>query len=488
MTLIILGSYLVLVLAVGLFGQRLFRGTGEDYFLASRTIGPFVLLMTLFGTHMTAFSLLGASGEAYHRGIGVFSLMASSSALIAPVVFLFVGTRLWKIGSDHGYQTQVQFFRARWGSNGLALSLLLLLVIFLVPYLLVGVMGGGLTFEEITDGQVPRWLGSLIICAVVSVYVTAGGVRSTAWANTAQTLVFMALGALTFVVIVRSLGGLGIALEAVDPSLLMHGDRIPVAMIFSYTLIPLSVGMFPHIFMHWLTAKNEQAFRLPVVAYPLCVAIVWLPSVLLGVLGTAQVPGLEGPAANSILLRMIALRAPEILVGLLGAGVFAAVMSSLDSQVLSLSTLFTQEVAGRTRFGRDMSEAQQVRLGRILVVSILVLIYGLSLIANRSIFKLGVWSFTGFAALFPLVVAALYWRRSNKTGAWCSVVTVAGLWLYYFARGWQSPNYTIGGSGLMPVAVILLASTLAMVVGSLLGPKLDDEWVERFIPSRREMS
>jgi SSS family solute:Na+ symporter len=482
MTLTILGLYLTLVLAVGLFGHRLFRGTGEDFFLASRTIGPFVLLMTLFGTHMTAFSLLGASGEAYHRGIGVFSLMASSSALIAPVVFLLIGTRLWKIGKQHGFLTQVQFFRERWGSDGLALMLFCMLVLFLVPYLLVGVMGGGLTFEEITDGQIPRWLGSLVICAVVSVYVTAGGVRSTAWANTFQTLVFMALGAVTFVVIVRGLGGLDAALGTVDPVLLMHGDRIPVLMLFSYTLIPLSVGMFPHIFMHWLTAKSEEAFRLPVIAYPLCIAAVWLPSVLLGVLGTAQIPGLEGPAANSVLLQMISLRAPEVLVGLLGAGVFAAVMSSLDSQILSLSTLFTQDFARRSRFGRGLSEAQQVKLGRLFVVLILGLIYVLSLVANRSIFKLGVWSFTGFAALFPLVVAAIYWRRSSKYGAWSSVVTVAVLWLYYFLRGWQSPDYTVNGSGLMPVGVILLASSMAMIVGSLVGPEPELDLTRRFFP------
>lgn len=486
MTLFILGAYLALVLAVGLFGHRLFRGTGEDFFLASRTIGPFVLLMTLFGTHMTAFSLLGASGEAYHRGIGVFSLMASSSALIAPAVFLLIGTRLWALGKKHGFVTQVEFFRERWGSYRLSMVLFLLLALFLIPYLLVGVMGGGLTFEQVTQGQVPRWLGSLLICGVVSIYVTAGGVRSTAWANTLQTMVFMGLGALTFVVIVRSLGGLESAMRAVDPELRMHGERIPAAKLFSYTLIPLSVGMFPHIFMHWLTARSEKTFRLPVIAYPLCIAVVWLPSVLVGVMGTAVLPGLAGPAANSILLQMITELAPEVLVGLLGAGVFAAVMSSLDSQILALSTLFTRDVARRTRLGQTMSEGQQVAIGRLFVLLILGSVYLVSLVADRSIFKLGVWSFTGFAALFPLVVAALYWRRSTARGAWWAVVTVGGLWLYYFQRGWQSPDYTVLDSGLMPVAVILAASSLAMVLGSLTGPAPEPDHVRRFFDDVRE--
>ena len=72
---VVIFAYLGLVLIVGTVSHRFFRGTGEDYFAASRSIGPFVLLMSLFGTNMTAFSILGASGEAYHRGIGVSSFV-----------------------------------------------------------------------------------------------------------------------------------------------------------------------------------------------------------------------------------------------------------------------------------------------------------------------------------------------------------------------------------------------------------------------------
>jgi len=144
MTLLVLGIYLACVLAIGLFSHHFFRGTGEDYFVATRTIGPFVLLMSLFGTHMTSFSLLGASAEAYRSGFGVFPLMASSSALVVPAVFFFLGTRLWAIGKRHAFLTQVQFFRARFESKGLGLLLFVVLVALVVPYLLIGVLGGGL--------------------------------------------------------------------------------------------------------------------------------------------------------------------------------------------------------------------------------------------------------------------------------------------------------------------------------------------------------
>ena len=109
------------------------------------------------------------------------------------------------------------------------------------------------------------------------IYVTFGGLRGTAWANTFQTLVFMTLGAVTFFWIVRSLGGLDAALARVadqNPELLIRGERIQPLKLLTYVCIPLSIGMFPHVFMHWLTAKSARTFRLPIVAYPLCVAIV----------------------------------------------------------------------------------------------------------------------------------------------------------------------------------------------------------------------
>ena len=143
MSLAIIFIYLALVLTLGVLSHKLFRNTGEDYFVASRTINWFILLMSLFGTNMTAFSILGASGEAYHRGIGVFALMASSSALVVPCVFLFIGTRLWKLGKQFGYMTQVQYFRDRWEAGSLGLLIFIVLVLLLIPYLLIGVMGGG---------------------------------------------------------------------------------------------------------------------------------------------------------------------------------------------------------------------------------------------------------------------------------------------------------------------------------------------------------
>ena len=474
----VIAAYLLLVLGIGIFSSRLFRGSGEDYFLATRTIGPFILLMTLFGTNMTAFSLLGASGEAYRRGIGVFALMASSTAIVSPVFIYLLGPRIWALGKRLGYVTQVEYFRDRWGSNALGTLLFVVLIGLLIPYLLIGVKGGGITLDQISGGRVPEWAGSLAMCLVVLTYVTLGGMRGTAWANTFQTLVFMSLGALAFVVILRNSGGLAGAMASVAesrPELLARGDLITPVQLLSYTAIPMSIGMFPHIFMHWLTANRASSFKLPIVAYPICLVIVWVPSVLLGVIGAAQVSGLQGPAAGTILVQLIDIHAPDLLAGLLAAGVFAAVMSSLDSQTLAVSTMFTRDVVGHYT---TLDDKRQVLLGRLFVVGVLAVTFIASMAANRTIFSLGVWSFSGFAALAPLPFAAIFWKRSTATGAFASVISVAVLWTYFFIQGTKTPGYTVGGW--MPVVPLLGASILAMIVGSLASRPPERERLARF--------
>lgn len=483
MILTIVLLYLAGVLAIGLFSNRLFRGTGEDYFVASRTIGPFVLLMTLFGTHMTAFSILGASGEAYRIGIGVFTLMASSSALVIPIVFYFIGTRLWAIGKKHGYITQVQYFRERWNSVGIGYLLFTVLVALMIPYLLIGVMGGGQTLEAITGGDVPRWVGGLLICSVIYAYVSVGGLRGTAWVNTFQTTVFMILGATAFYVISSKLGGMTAILDRIEqtrPELLIRGEAIPPLKVLTYTLIPLSAGMFPHLFMHFLSAKSAATFRMPLIFYPLCIAIVWVPSVLLGMMGTLDFAGLQGGAANTVLIKMIGSYAPGVLGGLLAAGVFAAIMSSLDSQTLALGTMFTRDIVEPLRKEEPLTQKQEVMTGRLFVLGILLVTYGIAQVADQSIFKLAIWSFSGFSALMPVVVAALFWKRSTQAGIYASILTVVVLWISLFNAGSSIPGYTVGGTGIMPVAVMLLGSTVSLIIVSLFTQPPAKETLSKF--------
>jgi SSS family solute:Na+ symporter len=157
-TLIVIIGYLCLLLALGFFSNKLFRGTSKDYFVASHSIGPFLLLMSVFGTTMTAFALVGSTGKSFERGIGTYGLMASISGLVHAAIFFLIGIRLWAFGKKHGFITQIQFFRARFESDSIGYLLFPILVLLVIPYLLIGIIGAGKTIEPVTAGAFQLYL------------------------------------------------------------------------------------------------------------------------------------------------------------------------------------------------------------------------------------------------------------------------------------------------------------------------------------------
>lgn len=567
-TLIVIIGYLCLLLALGFFSNKLFRGTSKDYFVASHSIGPFLLLMSVFGTTMTAFALVGSTGKSFERGIGTYGLMASISGLVHAAIFFLIGIRLWAFGKKHGFITQIQFFRARFESDSIGYLLFPILVLLVIPYLLIGIIGAGKTIEPVTAGAfpalftnptapqwlggVPPWLTGLVVSLVVLSYVFMGGSRGAAFANTFQTIVFMIMGLVAFVFIINALGGINNAgkvparidekglvvqdyqfdkqkaqLEANEPPKPIgrvidfensnltnqqpHFWREPVTVEFkkkipksgelvpferelgipfitfvTYLFIPLSVGMFPHLFQHWLTARSAKSFRLTVIAHPLCIMVVWVPCVLVGAWASGVLPpGIPPPAVLSAMLNLLV--GDPILIGLLTAGVLAAIMSSLDSQFLCLGTIFTNDIVIHRAGENKYSDKQIIFIARCFIVVIVAVTYGLAMLAkNANVFDLAIWCFSGFSALFPVIFAALYWKRTTKQGAIASIIAALLTWLYYFHESGYGGEYMVG-PGIVPAAICFGASAIVLLAVSLFTKPPSEETLDKFFPKKSEL-
>jgi SSS family solute:Na+ symporter len=457
---LIVFAYLAVVLYIGIFAFR-HRGAhegAEQFFLAGRAVGPYVFLTSLFGTHMTAFAVLGSSGHAFANGIVTFGLMATAAGLVTPLFLLVAGTRIWALGRRHGFITPVQMFRDRWECSHIGTAIFVVQAALLVPYIVIGVMGGGTALGAISQGAIPYWAGCAVVALVVMGYVFFGGMKGTALVNAVQTTMFLVVGTAAFVVIGYGMGGFSttIAEMLATPSQapLLTRERVSPLYFFSYLFIPFSAIAFPHIGIFCLTAKRLSHFRHTAIAYPLCLMAIWLPSTILGVVANraTEVPAIErkiearqmlaAPGASlsaderaalrrqadgeDVVIQLLHYYAPVWLAGLLGAGIMAAVMSS-DSQILALSTMFTEDVfahyEGRRRFG----EEAQVRMGRAFVILVTMVAYGIALWAPANIFSLATqYGFSGYAALSPMVFAALFWKRSTKWGALAVTLWAAG--------------------------------------------------------------
>jgi SSS family solute:Na+ symporter len=206
------------------------------------------------------------------------------------------------------------------------------------------------------------------------------------------------------------------------------------------------------------------------------------------------------------MLLLLREHAPVWLAGILGAGIMAAVMAS-DSQILALSTMFTEDFfayyGGKERFG----EKVQVMTGRIFVIGVTVVAYAIAMSTEEKIFDIATqFAFTGYAALSPLMIAAVFWKRSTKWGALASTLVVAAgiAAISYFFNAYEAPPprtpptviWSIGDTpvisrtrsgvsildGYLPVMPLALLSALAMVVGSLLSRPPSRETVARYFP------
>ena len=532
---IVVFIYLATVLYIGIFAFRRSSGRekAEDYFLASRSLGPFVFLFSLFGTNMTAFAILGSSGHAFSNGIVTFGLMASSSALVIPLTIFLIGTRVWALGKKYGFMTPVQMFRDRWECTHIGTAIFVAQAVLLVPYIIIGIMGGGTTLYAISGGTVPYWFGGAIVALVVMGYVFFGGMRGTAWVNTFQTVLFLCFGAAALIVIGVGMGGFSASAHAMQSSplaFLLSRERISPYYFFSYTFIPLSAIAFPHILIFCLTAQKMNQFKKTVIFYPLCILAIWLPCVFLGVMANrvADVPQIKAKqearrvlatqgktmtpeqrdelrdesSGDDVIMLLLQRYAPLWLAGLLGAGIMAAVMAS-DSQILALSTMFTEDVfafyGGKRRFG----EAVQVQTGRIFIIIITLVAYAVALRAPETIFELAIqYAFSGYAALSPLLVAALFWKGSTKWGAlavtvWTALTVIAVAVFQAIvpapAPGPATVVWSLGGAevlsrtpggtavfGFMPVVPMVIVSALLMWLVSLATQKPAGTTVARY--------
>jgi solute:Na+ symporter, SSS family len=516
---IVIAVYLLIISLVGALAFRRGKTNTEDFFLANRSVGEMVFFLSLFATNMTAFAILGSSGQAYRQGIGIYGLMASSSGLVIPLTIFFIGTRLWALGKRFGHQTQVAFFRDRWECDGIGTVIFALSSAMLVPYMIISIMGGGTVLAQISQNQagtaplIPYWLGCAVVAVVVTIGVFLGGMRGTVWVNIIQTTMFLLFGAIAVLAISHALpGGFGEYMSklASDPktSYLVTRERMPERFFWSYTLIPLSSIMFPHMAIMCFSARKVTAFKRTVILYPVAIMMIWLPSVFLGVLGVATLGKVSDP--DGILLSMLEQYAPLWLAGILGAGIISAVMGSDAHQVLALSTMFTKDIyqhyGGREKYG----EKGAVHFARIFIVLVTIAAYfiALELKEKQGIFEIAVrYAFSGFAAMAPVMIAALFWKRSTKWGALAATLYVGGCLILFAVLQnthkagdviWQigqgkdaikvlflTPAGVSFWNGFMTVVPMVVGSAVCMILGSLLTKPPGAATIEKYFPTHK---
>jgi len=477
-TITIVIIYLIVVLLIGIYSFRRSLPTPEDYFMASRTFGTLVLVMSVYATNMTAFYMLGIPGKSYHSGIGIYGFVAFGTAIITPAFFYIVGYRVWLLGKKYGFMTQPEIYGKRWDSNAVSIIFFFLLFLYTLPYICTAVIGGGLAIQSITKGAISYGWGAFITVLIVTIYTSIGGMRATAWTNVFQGFVFMVIGVVAFILVGEKLGGFSQITSKVlseKASLLMRAGNFSPKTWFSYLLVsPLAVIVFPQVFMRLLTGKKAINLKRLCYWYPIIVLITWPPVIYIGIWGAYLNPGLIGKASDTILPWIFSQYLPTFLLGFTLAGILAAIMSSIDAMLLTLSTMFTRDIL--SKYFPNLLIGKEILYGRFFVILISFIVFIGAILRPSSIFIIATFAFYGYVVTTPMMVGGLYWRRSTKYGALASLIIPAILVpIYQFTNILKWTQF-----GFLPNIPLLIISTLLFVGISLITSPPNKEVIDRF--------
>ena len=467
-----LAIYLLFTLWIGLIGYQNQNNTAEDYFLANRSFGAIILFFTLSATNFSAFFFLGFAGSGYRIGISYYPMMAWGTGFAA-LTFYFIGDRVWQLGKQKGFITPAELIADRFGSQPLKLVFLGVMVIFTLPYLTLQPIGAGYLLENLTGGQIPYFIGATFLTLAIVFYVCIGGMNSVALTDVFQGILMFVLMLAALLAIASAMGGISTANQAVydlKPELFSRqgaDNFFTQKKWFSYICLwTFTLPMLPQMFMRFYTPKTSDSLKVATIFYPIITTILFICPVLIGMWGHLAFPDLTGKATDQILPLMLGEYTSNWLASLVMVGALSAFMSTLDSQLLALSSMVTRDIY--TAYFRPQSSlSEQTWVGRLLIVVLAIMGLILAYQPPESLLSLATEAFSGLSVLFPTVIAALYSRNVSSTSCLLSILAGEGI-LVGLQTGVIPSSWTFG---FLPVIPIVAISSLIIILGTILCPK-----------------
>ena len=468
--------YLVLMFAIAIYVNKLSASSGsfmEEYFIGGRSMGGFVLAMTLIATYSSASSFVGGPGVAYSLGYG-WILLAMIQVPTAFLTLGVLGKKFAIISRKIGAVTVTDYLKARYNNKFIVISTSIAMIIFFAAAMVAQFIGGAKLFEAVTGYS--YLMGLVIFGVAVVIYTTIGGFKAVAITDAIQGIVMVLATIFLLVAIINAGGGMeAITANMIDtnPSALTPtaGGQIPIPFILSFwVLVGFAVLGLPQTTVRCMGFKDSKSLHRAMVIGTVVVGFLMLGMHLVGTLGAYVVPGLAGDGAiPGITVSVL----PPVLAGIFIAGPLAAIMSTVDSMLILASASIIKDLY--LNYGKgNMNEKKLNQMSFITtgVIGIVVFIFAIK--PPSIIVWINLFAFGGLEAVFfwPTILG-LYWRKANTDGAIMSIIT--GLVSFFVFT-----IYNIKPFGMHQIVPTLTLALIAFIVGSVFGKKNDAETIKLF--------
>jgi len=419
--------YMTLMVAIGIY---FYFKTDDlsDYVLGGRGLGPSVTALSAGASDMSGWLLLGLPGLMYSDGI-VGSWIALGLIIGAFLNWHYIAKAL-RIYT-HRLSDSItipDYFSNRFEDRGNILRVVTAIVIllFYTLYTSSGLVGGAKLFEAAFDLDYATAL--LIGSFVIVSYTFLGGYNAVSWTDFIQGILMMLALVITPVVVIYQIGGVseGVRLiEAFDPARLDMFNSTSFIGILS--LLAWGLGYFgqPHILVRFMSIRHEDEMHNAKLVGMTWMILSVIGSLAVGFFGLAYVlsAGVDLHDSEKIFITLTQLLFNPWIAGFLLAAILAAIMSTIDSQLLVSSSVVTRDIY-HAILRKEASDKELVWVGRATVIIIAVIAWYISTDSNSSVLQLVAYAWAGFGAAFgPLVILSLYKRNITRLGALAGMIT-----------------------------------------------------------------
>ena len=470
-----------------------------DFYLGGRKLGPLVTAMSAEASDMSSWLLMGLPGLAYLTGVADAGWTAIGLAIGTYLNWRIVAKRIRRYTHVAGNSiTLPSFFSNRYRDEKKILQSIgaIFIVIFFIPYTASGFAACGKLFSSLfgINYQVAMVISSLIIVG----YTTLGGFLAASTTDFIQSIIMSIALIIVFIFGINVAGGVSAVVEnaqSLPGYLTMHttydpvsGTEQPYPIISIVSMIAWGLGYFgmPHILLRFMAIEDEEKLKLSRKVATGWVVISLAVAVLIGIIGLAMTAAgelipLEGSASETIIVKIADLMSqhgvlPALLAGTILAGILASTMSTADSQLLAASSSVSSDLLG------DFLKKKTGKKGSMFADRITLLIIALVAVflardPNSSVFNIVSFAWAGFGAVFgPVVLFALFWKRSNWQGALAGMIS-GGAMVFI----WKYLVRPLGGAwDIYELLPAFLVSCAAIVLVSLLTKAPSKEIVEEF--------
>lgn len=427
---------IIIIFVAGMWAGKYIKTTDsflQEYFLGGRSLGGFVLAMTMVTTYGSASSFLSGPGTAYNEGLA-WVLLSMTQLSTGYFILMILGKKFAIVTRKYKAITIVDFLRDRYQSKWVVILSAISILVFLFSAMSAQWIGGGRLIQSLTGFS---YIAALFIFSIsVLVYVVIGGFRAVAITDALQGVV-MFVGTLILLIAVIIAGG-GIPniisdLAAENPNLITpfgaNADLTPAYISSFWVLVGVGVVALPQIAVRTMSYKNSKSMHRGIIISTIVVGFIMLNMHLIGVFARPIMPGVEiGDTVMPLVAQKVL---PSWLAGVILAAPMAAIMTTVNSLLLLVSSTIVKDIY--LNYIEPNAKERKVKALSMWVTAVIgIIVIAMSLNPPDLIIWLNLFSMGGLEAAFiwPIVMG-LYWERGNKYGAIASMITGVGSYVLF---------------------------------------------------------